>query len=99
MDPKRAAEVAARLKDALPVKDQEIAALQSRLQQATSSSANSASAVLSQDQLSKTFESMNAKQAASLLIGMADVSPAKFFVFLGGERYDPFIHSGGDVDY
>lgn len=76
MDPKRAAQTAARMKDSEPVKDQQIAALQSRLQLEATSTAT-ASAVLNQEQLTKTFESMNAAQAAPLLLKMADVSASK----------------------
>lgn len=76
MDPKRAAQTAARMKDSEPVKDQQIAALQSRLRlEATST--ETASAILNQEQLTKTFESMNAAQAAPLLLQMADMSASK----------------------
>ncbi|OXM15986.1 MotE family protein [Paenibacillus herberti] len=83
MDPKRAAQTAARMKDDEPVKDQQIAALQSRLQlEATATTGTST--ILNQEQLTKTFESMNAAQAAPLLLQMADVSPSKVLRILGG---------------
>lgn len=82
MDPKRAAETAARMKDDEPVKDLQLAALQSRLQLEGTSSTNT-STILSQEQLTKTFESMSAAQAAPLLLKMADVSPSKVLRILG----------------
>ncbi len=83
MDPKQAAGTAARLKDSVPVQDQQIAALQSRIRQASSAAPSSGSALLSEDQLSKTFESMDPAKAAQLLMAMSDVSASKVLRILG----------------
>lgn len=77
MNPKTAAEVTMKLKDAVVAKDVQIAALQSRLDLQEKESDKPASSTLDQEQLTATFTSMNAASAAELLIKMIDVSPSK----------------------
>lgn len=76
MTPRTAAEVTVRLKDALPAKDRQIAALQSRLDEYASSPGEGA-AGLDDNQAAETFRSMDAGSAAKLLIQVADLNPAK----------------------
>jgi flagellar motility protein MotE (MotC chaperone) len=69
MDPKKAAEASIGLKDIVPVKDQEIAALQERL---TINGANETAAAkkVSKSDLALTFASMTPKNAATILLEM-----------------------------
>lgn len=76
MDPKKAAEASIYLKDAVPAKDRQIAALQDRLK-LNETSQTTASAKMTADELGKTFASMTPKSAAALLIEMEKTSPAK----------------------
>ncbi|MDQ6419256.1 MgtE protein [Paenibacillus sp. LHD-117] len=77
MDPKIAAEATMKLKDNTSVKDLQIAALQARLDEQSDTPETPVSSTLNQDQLSATFESMNAKSAAEMLLKMKDISPSK----------------------
>ena len=67
------------MKDSVSVKDQQIAALQARLDQAEEADAakKTLSSTLNQEQLSATFSSMNPKSAGEMLIKMIDISPSK----------------------
>lgn len=76
MDPKKAAEASIYLKDAVPAKDRQIAALQDRLK-LNETAQTTASAKMTADELGKTFASMTPKSAAALLIEMEKTSPAK----------------------
>lgn len=76
MTPRIAAEAAALLKDTIPVKDRQIAALQSRLKQQATETAQ-ADPFLDTTQLSATFNNMAPAKAAELLLQMAEVSPSK----------------------
>jgi flagellar motility protein MotE (MotC chaperone) len=76
MDPKKAAEASIYLKDAVPAKDKQIAALQERLK-LNNSVQPAAAAKLSKDDLGQTFANMTPKSAAALLIEMEKTTPAK----------------------
>ncbi|MCR2805013.1 magnesium transporter MgtE N-terminal domain-containing protein [Paenibacillus soyae] len=79
MDPAIAAEVTLEMKDSASVKDQQIAALQARLDKAEKAAAaeKPVSSTLNQDQLSATFSTMDPKSAGEMLIKMIDISPSK----------------------
>ncbi|MHA7963032.1 MotE family protein [Paenibacillus sp. CAU 1782] len=77
MDARVAAEATVKMKDAVKAKDLQIAALQSRLDEATQPTETIVSSTLDQDQLSATFGAMNAASAGELLIKMIEVSPSK----------------------
>ncbi|GBF72001.1 hypothetical protein PA598K_00231 [Paenibacillus sp. 598K] len=76
LSPTFAADVTAKMKDAIPAKDQQIAALQARLEQQDKAS-SPPTTQLDEAQLSATFSTMDAKSAAELLLKMADLSPSK----------------------
>ena len=77
LTPQTAAEASMRLKDLLPVKDRQMAALQARAN-ATGTAGQKAGSVLLEDgQLQATFSSMDPKQAGALLLKMSEVSPSK----------------------
>ncbi|WP_442600944.1 magnesium transporter MgtE N-terminal domain-containing protein [Paenibacillus sp. KN14-4R] len=75
MDPKKAAEVSIALKDGATLRDLEIAAQDERLKR-TQDAANKGKSITSDD-LGQTFSNMIPKSAASLLLEMYDVTPAK----------------------
>lgn len=77
MDPKIAAEATMKLKDNVGVKDLQIAALQARLEEQAGSDDTAVSSTLNQEQLSATFEAMDAKSAGEMLLKMKDISPSK----------------------
>ncbi|GGA39745.1 magnesium transporter MgtE N-terminal domain-containing protein [Paenibacillus physcomitrellae] len=81
MDPKEAAEISIRLKDAEPSEDLAIAALQSRLKKDESagsqSTGSSAASGLDTTQLSQTFATMDPTKAAKLLLQTNTISPEK----------------------
>ena len=77
MDPRIAAEVTVKLKDNVEVKDLQIAALQARVNEQTGGTETTVSSMLNQEQLSATFESMDAKSAGEMLLKMKDISPSK----------------------
>lgn len=76
MTPRAAADATALMKDAIPAKDQQIAALQARLEQ-QSTATSTPTTQLDEAQLSATFSTMEPKRAAELLLKMADLSPSK----------------------
>jgi flagellar motility protein MotE (MotC chaperone) len=76
MTPARAAEATVMLKDTLPAKDRQIAALQARLNEQAATT-DQTDPFLDDAQLSGTFNNMAADSAAALLLQMAEVSPAK----------------------
>ncbi|QSF42937.1 MotE family protein [Paenibacillus tianjinensis] len=83
MDPKKAAEVSVKLKETTNSTDMAIAALQSRLKQSqTDTPAASAAGNLNQDELSQTFTTMPAADAATLLGSMYTISPDKVITIL-----------------
>jgi flagellar motility protein MotE (MotC chaperone) len=75
MDPKIAAESSIALKDVVPVKDQEIAALQSRLK-INGTDPNTAGK-LSREDMGATFASMDPKNAATVLVQMMNSNAAQ----------------------
>lgn len=78
MDPKKAADVSVKLKEATNSTDMAIAALQSRLKQnQTATTTTTATGNLDKEKLIQTFTSMPAADAASLLSAMYSVSPDK----------------------
>ncbi|SET43728.1 MotE family protein [Paenibacillus sp. NFR01] len=83
MDPKKAADVSVKLKEATDSTDMAIAALQSRLkQEQTATTSTTTTSGLGQDKLSQTFTSMPAADAATLLSSMYSVSPDKVITIL-----------------
>lgn len=81
MDPKKAAEASIYLKDSVPAKDRQIAALQERLKlnETQSTTQNSA---MTKDELGKTFANMTPKSAAELLVEMNKTDSAKVLEIL-----------------
>jgi flagellar motility protein MotE (MotC chaperone) len=81
MDPKIAAEASILMKDTVPVRDREIAALQERLQ--IGESANSQEAQrLSKEELGQTFAGMDPDSAAGVLVEMAKKNPGRVVMIL-----------------
>lgn len=74
MDPIKAAEASIYLKDVVTAKDREIAALQDRIKLNDSTVA---SQVITKNDLGKTFASMTATSAATVLLQMQSITPAK----------------------
>ncbi|MCR8642190.1 hypothetical protein NV379_05910 [Paenibacillus sp. N1-5-1-14] len=75
MDPKKAAEVSVALKDGASLRDLEAAAQEER--QKLAQEAAGKGKTMTSDDLGQTFANMIPKSAASLLIAMHDVTPAK----------------------
>jgi flagellar motility protein MotE (MotC chaperone) len=73
MDPKKAADASIALKDLVPVKDREIAALQARLE--IENGANAAAPKLTKSDVGQTFANMPPKNAAEVLIQLQSSSP------------------------
>jgi flagellar motility protein MotE (MotC chaperone) len=82
MDPKIAADVTMKLKDAVSSNDLAVAALQSRIQKDAANEKNGASSGLDKSQLSQTFASMPPKSAAELLLSTNKISPGKVLTIL-----------------
>lgn len=82
MDPKVAADVSMKLKDAVSSSDLAIAALQSRISKDAAEEKTSASSGLDKTQISQTFASMPAKSAAELLLATYKISPDKVLKIL-----------------
>jgi len=82
MTPKVAAEATVRLKDTVPAKDRQIAALQARLDEYETARAENSTG-LDASQLSATFSSMSPDSAAEILLQMADLNPGKVLDLLG----------------
>jgi flagellar motility protein MotE (MotC chaperone) len=80
MDSKKAADASIALKDLVPVKDKEIAALQSRL--AIESGQTSSTQKLSQSDIGQTFANMTAKNAADVLIQLQASNPDRVIAIL-----------------
>lgn len=81
MDPKIAAETSIMLKDVIPAKDRELAALQERLLAMEEAGAAEADK-LSVHDLGETFASMIPKNAAALLVEMSKLSQPKVVAIL-----------------
>lgn len=82
MDPKTAADVSMKLKDAVSSSDLAIAALQSRVDKDSSTQKAATSSGLDKTQISQTFASMPAKSAAELLLSTYKISPEKVLTIL-----------------
>lgn len=82
MTPQKAADVSIRLKDSVNAKDQQIAALQSRVKELETATGAGAS-TLDVSELKKTFSSMKAADAATLLLTMSSTSQSKALLILG----------------
>lgn len=82
MDPKIAADVSMKLKDAVSSSDLAIAALQSRISKDAAEEKNGSSSGLDKTQISQTFASMPAKSAAELLLATYKISPDKVLKIL-----------------
>jgi flagellar motility protein MotE (MotC chaperone) len=84
MDAKTAANASIAMKDAVPVKDREIAALQGRLAIESSGASTSASAAakLTQGDVGQTFANMTPKSAADVLIQLQGTSPDRVLSIL-----------------
>ncbi|MBD2845286.1 MgtE protein [Paenibacillus sp. IB182496] len=76
MNPETAAAVTLKMKDMTPVANQQLAALQARIDKLEASPAPSSSA-MDETELSATFSSMNPESAGKLLLEMAKLSQAK----------------------
>ncbi|MFC5448341.1 MotE family protein [Paenibacillus aestuarii] len=84
MDAKKAAEASIGLKDVVPVRDKEIAALQERLATNGSADPSKSTTGVSKGDLSTTFANMAPKSAASVLLEMYKSNPDKVLTILGG---------------
>jgi flagellar motility protein MotE (MotC chaperone) len=84
MDAKTAANASIAMKDAVPVKDREIAALQGRLaiESSGASTSTSAAAKLTQGDVGQTFANMTPKSAADVLIQLQGTSPDRVLSIL-----------------
>jgi flagellar motility protein MotE (MotC chaperone) len=82
MDPKIAADVSMKLKDAVSSSDLAIAALQSRISKDAAEEKTGSSSGLDKTQISQTFASMPAKSAAELLLATYKISPDKVLKIL-----------------
>lgn len=82
MDPKVAADVSMKLKDAVSSSELAIAALQSRLDKDAGEKQSTNTAGLDKAQISQTFASMPAKSAANLLLSTYKISPDKVLTIL-----------------
>jgi len=82
MNPKRAADATMMLKDNVLAKDIQISALQSRLQLNEEQQPGAAAKGLASDELAATFNVMEAKSAAELLLKMNEISPSKVLSLL-----------------
>jgi len=82
MDPKIAAEASIMMKDVVPVRDQEIAALQERLAVNSSTTAATKTQGVSKTDLGQTFANMTPKSAANVLLEMYTASPDKVISIL-----------------
>ncbi|WP_322745677.1 MotE family protein [Paenibacillus donghaensis] len=82
MDPKIAADVTMKLKDAVSSSDLAVAALQSRVHKDAADGKSGASSGLDKSQISQTFASMPADSAAALLLSTYKISPDKVLKIL-----------------
>ncbi|MFD2116828.1 MotE family protein [Paenibacillus yanchengensis] len=77
MNPKQAADLTVLLKDEKPAKDLQLAALQSQINKLKKEQPTVAASTIEKDQLAATFNSMDAKSAADLLLKMNELSTGK----------------------
>ena len=76
MNPQRAAELTAMLKDSVPVEERQLAALQARVRELEERLSDSGK-VLKADEVGGTFTFMDAEQAATLILELARTNRAK----------------------
>ncbi|MBD0380355.1 hypothetical protein ICC18_09540 [Paenibacillus sp. WST5] len=84
MDAKKAAEASIGLKDVVPVRDKEIAALQERLALNGVKDTSKASTSVSKEDLGQTFANMTPKSASNVLLEMNKSNPDKVLAILSG---------------
>lgn len=77
MTPQTAADATMMLKDAIPAKDRQIAALQARLNSQETQAEQTTNNLLNETELGSTFSTMPAASAAELLLAMAEVNQPK----------------------
>jgi flagellar motility protein MotE (MotC chaperone) len=84
MDPKKAADASIALKDLVPVKDREIAALQARLaiESSANGGANANAPKLTKSDVGQTFANMTPKNAADVLIQLQSSNPDRVLSIL-----------------
>lgn len=80
MDPKKAADASIQLKDIVPSKDRQMAALQERLEVNQAQAATPQQ--ISKEDLGATFSAMDAKSAATILLEMNTLNQAKVMSIL-----------------
>ncbi|UKS29886.1 hypothetical protein LOZ80_13495 [Paenibacillus sp. HWE-109] len=84
MDAAKAAEASIGLKDVVPVRDKEIAALQERLSTNGSKDTTKATTTVSKSDLGQTFANMTPKSASAVLLEMNKSNPEKVLAILSG---------------
>lgn len=84
MDAKKAAEASIGLKDVIPVRDKEIAALQERLALNGVKDPTNGSSSVSKEDLGQTFANMVPKSAANVLLEMYKSNPDKVLAIISG---------------
>jgi flagellar motility protein MotE (MotC chaperone) len=84
MDAKKAAEASIGLKDVIPVRDKEIAALQERLALNGGKDSTKPSTSVSKSDLGQTFANMTPKSASNVLLEMNKTNPDKVLAILSG---------------
>lgn len=82
MDPKVAADVSMKLKDAVSSSDLAIAALQSRIDKDAGAKKEASTSGLDKNQIGQTFAAMPANSAADLLLSTYKISPEKVLTIL-----------------
>lgn len=84
MDAAKAAAASIGLKDIVPVRDKEIAALQERLATNNTTDTKAATSTVSNSDLGQTFANMTPKSASNVLLEMNKSNPAKVLSILSG---------------
>ncbi|MCL6459718.1 MAG: hypothetical protein K6T85_17115 [Gorillibacterium sp.] len=82
MDVQAAADVSVLLKDVVPSRDRELAALQARIKELTKSAKTTTTTTFTLDELSTSIAGMAPKQAAELLLEMYKTNQAKVIAIL-----------------
>ncbi|MFD0959482.1 MotE family protein [Paenibacillus chungangensis] len=77
MNPKVAADATVMLKDDVPVKDLQIAALQARLDKNEESENGASASKLDEEQLGATFAGMDPESAGEMLLKLREINPSK----------------------
>lgn len=84
MDAAKAAAASMGLKDIVPVRDKEIAALQERLATNNTKDTKAATSTVSSSDLGQTFANMTPKSASNVLLEMNKTNPTKVLTILSG---------------